>query len=106
MREMMERYPGKIAGIKIRISRPIVGKLGLQPLFRAVEAGEALGLPVCVHTTDPPEEASSVAALLRPGDIYSHTYDGKGIPFAVDQSVQQGILEAQKRGIFMEVGKR
>lgn len=105
MREMMERYPGKIAGIKIRISRPIVGKLGLQPLFRAVEAGEALGLPVCVHTTDPPEEASSVAALLRPGDIYSHTYHGKGNTILnVDQSVQQGILEAQKRGIFMEVG--
>lgn len=93
----MERYPGKIAGIKIRISRPIVGKLGLQPLFRAVEAGEALGLPVCVHTTDPPEEASSVAALLRPGDIYSHTYHGKGNTILnVDQSVQQGFWKHRR----------
>ena len=32
MQEMMEQYPGEIAGVKVRISRPIVGELGLQPL--------------------------------------------------------------------------
>lgn len=105
MKELMERYPEEIAGVKVRISRPIVGELGLQPLQRAVEAGEALGLPVCVHTTNPPEEASAAAAILRPGDIYSHTYHGKGNTILdVDGGVQQGILEAQKRGVLMEVG--
>ena len=96
MQEMMEQYPGEIAGVKVRISRPIVGKLGLQPLRRAVEAGEALGIPVCVHTTNPPEEASEAAAILRPGDIYSHTYHGKGNTILnAGGSVQEGILEAQ-----------
>lgn len=105
MKELLERYPGEIAGVKVRISRPIVGELGLQPLQRAVEAGEALGLPVCVHTTNPPEEASAAAAILRPGDIYSHTYHGKGNTILdADGGVQQGILEAQKRGVLMEVG--
>ena len=105
MQEMMEQYPGEIAGVKVRISRPIVGELGLQPLRRAVEAGEALGIPVCVHTTNPPEEASEAAAILRPGDIYSHTYHGKGNTILnAGGSVQEGILEAQKRGVLMEVG--
>ena len=105
MQKLIEQYPGEIVGIKVRISRPIVGSLGLQPLRRAVEAGEALGLPVCVHTTDPPENASAAAAILRPGDIYSHTYHGKGNTILnADGSVQQGILEAQQRGVLMEVG--
>ena len=105
MREQMIAHPGEIVGVKIRISRPIVGELGLQPLRRAVEVGEELGLPVCVHTTNPPESASAVAAILRPGDIYSHTYHGKGNTILNDDgSVQQGILDAQKRGVLMEVG--
>ena len=105
MREQMVAHPGEIVGVKVRISRPIVGKLGLQPLRRAVEVGEELGLPVCVHTTNPPESASAVAAILRPGDIYSHTYHGKGNTILNDDgSVQQGILDAQKRGVLMEVG--
>lgn len=105
MQEMMEQYPGEIVGVKVRISSPIVGELGLQPLRRAVEAGEALGIPVCVHTTNPPEEASEAAVILRPGDIYSHTYHGKGNTILnADGSVQEGILEAQKRGVLMEVG--
>lgn len=105
MQELKEQYPGEILGVKVRISRPIVGELGLQPLRRAVEAGEVLGLPVCVHTTDPPQTASDTAAILRPGDIYSHTYHGKGNTILnADGSVQQGILEAQRRGVLMEVG--
>lgn len=105
MREQMVAHPGEIVGVKVRISCPIVGELGLQPLRRAVEVGEELGLPVCVHTTNPPESASAVAAILRPGDIYSHTYHGKGNTILNDDgSVQQGILEAQKRGVLMEVG--
>lgn len=105
MREQMVSHPGEIVGVKIRISRPIVGELGLQPLRRAVEVGEELGLPVCVHTTNPPESASATAEILRPGDVYSHTYHGKGNTILNnDGSVQQGILQAQKRGVLMEVG--
>lgn len=105
MKSLMTQHPGQIVGVKVRISRPIVGELGLQPLERAVEAGEALGLPVCVHTTNPPETADHAAAILRAGDIYSHTYHGKGYTIiGDDDKVLDGILAAQERGVLMEVG--
>lgn len=78
MEELMDRYPGEIVGIKIRTSANIVGTLGLEPLQTAVEYGETLGLPVCVHTTNPPASASAVAEILRRGDIYCHLYHAVG----------------------------
>ena len=105
IRRRMNEYPGMIKGLKVRISQGIVGNLGITPLKRAVEMGEELGLPVCVHTTYPPVSASEVADILRPGDIYSHTYHGRGMNILDDNGhVQEGILEAQKRGVIIEVG--
>lgn len=105
MKELMAEYPGEIVGIKVRISRPIVGELGLQPLKRAVEFGEALGLPVCVHTTDPPEQAKETVKILRPGDVYSHMYHGKGNTILDEKgNVWDELFTAQKDGVLMEVG--
>lgn len=105
MEKIITQYPGEITGIKIRISRNIVGDLGLQPLRRAIELGERFGLPVCVHTTDPPTEAGEIAKLLRPGDIYSHMYHGQGKSILrEDGSVEPEICRAQERGVYLEVG--
>jgi len=105
MKSLMQEYPGEILGIKIRISRSIVGELGLQPLRRAVEIGDILGVPVCVHTTDPPASAAEVVSILRPGDVYSHMYHGKGNTVLNGFGrVQKEILAAQRRGVLMEVG--
>lgn len=105
IKERILEYPGMITGLKVRISRPIVRELGLKPLERALEFGEALGLPVCVHTTDPPRSAGETAALLRPGDVYSHMYHGKGNTILDEQwNVQKELFKAQERGVLMEVG--
>jgi len=105
MKAMLDRYPGVIRGIKVRVSRNIVRDLGLEPLKRAVKIGEELNLPVCVHTTNPPTKASDIADILRPGDIYSHTYMGSGNTIiGEDGHVEEGILAGQKRGVIMEVG--
>ena len=105
MAQQMQAYPGEITGIKVRISRGIVGTLGLEPLRRAVEVGEHLGLPVCVHTTDPPADPAEILSLLRPGDIYSHTYQNRGLTILrPDGHLRPEVLDAQRRGVLMEVG--
>jgi len=102
---LAEQYRGEILGIKVRISKNIVGDLGLSPLAHAVELGEKLGMPVCVHTTNPPEEAEEIVKLLRPGDIYSHVYHGKGKTILKDGGrIPEEFYRARERGVLMEVG--
>lgn len=105
MEALMARYPGEITGVKVRLSRGIVGELGAQPLRRGVEVGEELGLPVCVHTTDLPVSGGETASILRSGDVYSHIYHGKGAGVLGENGhVEPAVLDAQKRGVLMEVG--
>lgn len=104
IRRIMNEYPGTITGLKVRISRGIVGSLGVTPLVRAVEMGDELGLPVCVHPTDPPVNSYDIAKILRPGDIYSHTYNGRGSTILnADNEIYEGILDARSRGVIFEV---
>lgn len=105
MDALLDAYPGEIVGIKVRISKNIVGPLGLEPLKKAVAYGEKLGLPVCVHTTNLPESAEAVAAILRPGDIYCHLYHGVGNTILDDNGrVLPGVLDAKKRGVLFDLG--
>ena len=104
IRRLMREYPGVITGLKVRLSRGIVGDLGIRPLEHTVELGEELGLPVCVHTTNPPETMDRIASILRPGDILSHTYHGSGHTSSESEEVLAGMLDAKKRGVVIEVG--
>ncbi len=105
IQDIAEAYPEEIAGLKIRISREITGALGLEPLRRTIDIGRHLSLPVCVHTTDPPVCAGEIASLLRPGDIYSHAYHGQGYTvLSPDDGVCAEVLDAQHRGVLIEVG--
>lgn len=105
MTELIEKYRGEILGIKIRLSKEIVGGLEARPLARAVQLGEKFHLPVCVHTTNPPVPTDQIVNMLRPGDIYSHTYHKKGDTILnEDGKVRQAFKRAQERGVYLEVG--
>jgi dihydroorotase len=72
-----------IRGIKVRMSRSVVGGNGLEPLRRAkrvaAEVGAAVGrrLPVMVHVGNEPPALGDVLDLLGPGDIVTHAFHGK-----------------------------
>lgn len=104
IRKLVRKYPDEIRGIKVRISEEIVGDLGLEPLDRALKLGEELGLPICVHTTNPPESTGEIVKRLRPGDAYSHLFHGKGRTILGDGKVCEEFFQAKKRGVFLEIG--
>lgn len=106
MEKVIAKHKVVIAGLKVRVSTNLVGDLGLKPLEDAVKLGEKFNLPVCVHTTNPPSSTEDIARMLRPRDIYSHTYQGKGHTIiGEDGKVLPALKEAQKRGVLFEVGQ-
>lgn len=102
IRELFERYGEELLGLKIRISRPIVGELGFRPLDSAVKLGERLNVPVMVHITDPPGPLKEVYRRLRAGDIVTHMYQNKGHSILENGHVSEETIRARERGILFE----
>jgi dihydroorotase len=93
-------------GVKVRISKNVVGGNGLEPLKRAVAAAERAGgsARVMCHIGDAPGDLAQLLELLRPGDILTHTYSGAGNNTVQDGKVLPAALEAKKRGVIIDVG--
>src|SRR3954447_10482072 len=61
-----------VVGLKVRIARFTVGRLGLEPLDVALRLAEQAGLPLMTHIGHGPPALGDVLARLRPGDILTH----------------------------------
>ena len=93
-----------VLGIKVREQREVVGAHGLEPLRRGIEAAEAAGVPVIVHVNNPPGEYGDVLALLRPGDIVSHFFHGRGSGILDPAGrIKPAVHAARRRGVVFDV---
>jgi Predicted amidohydrolase len=102
-RELFEKYNKHLIGIKIRQSSEIVGKWGLTPLKAAVKMADALGCRVVVHTTNPPGSVEELVSVLRPGDVFTHVYQGKGSNIINEKGkVRPIIREAREKGVLFD----
>lgn len=100
---LVEKYPHDILGLKVRISSPIVGALGIAALDGALELAEEFKLPLCVHVTNPPVPMNEVACRLRPGDIFCHVFQGIGHTILGGNGrVLDAILDAAQRGVIFD----
>lgn len=93
-------------GVKVRISRNVVGTNALEPLKRAIAAAERAGggARVMCHIGDAPGDLSALLELLRPGDILTHTYSGAGNNTVQNGKVLPAAMEAKRRGVVIDVG--
>jgi dihydroorotase len=93
-----------VLGIKVREQCEVVGAHGLEPLRRGIVAAEAAGVPVIVHVNNPPAEYGDVLALLRPGDIVSHFFHGRGSGI-LDAAgrIKPAVHAARRRGVVFDV---
>jgi dihydroorotase len=93
-------------GVKVRMSRNIVGDNGLEPLKRALAAAERAGggARVMCHIGDAPGDLTRLLELLRPGDVLTHTYSGAGNNTVQSGKLLPAALEAKKRGVIIDVG--
>ncbi len=102
MVKFMEKYSDQLLGFKVRQSKEIAGKLGLEPMKKMLEIAKEAGCRVVVHTTNPPESPEEIAKLLRPGDVYAHVYQGKGETVVKNGKVIEELREHQKRGVIFD----
>ena len=100
---LFEKYAGKLLGLKIRQSSEIVGDMGLEPLKATIRMAADICCRVVVHTTNPPGDVGDLADLLRPGDIFTHMYQGKGHSIInSDGKIDRRICRARERGVLFD----
>ena len=103
--DAIERNRDLIVGIKVRETAPdVVGDNGLEPLRRAIQVGEATGLPVMCHIGNTPTVLTEVLDLLRPGDILTHCFTGSANNLVVEGALINGAHRARERGVIFDIG--
>lgn len=101
----LAKYPDFIIGIKVRLSRSVVGENGIKPLIKAKEIQQCTGLPLMVHVGNNPPELDEIADLLNAGDIITHCFNGK--PNKIldqDNNIKASIKRAIERGVILDIG--
>jgi len=91
-------------GIKIRMGEQFVNGAGLRPLALCIEAAENVGCSVMVHITQPAAPLSDMFDLLRPGDVITHVFHGRGETIVQDGRVLDALERACKRGVRTDLG--
>ena len=102
---LFRKYPYILKALKIRMSRNIIEPAGLtrEPLEKAIGIAEEAGCPVVVHVSDPVIPQEEIAAMLRPGDVFCHMY--QGIRDTIIDSrchVKPEIRRARERGVVFD----
>ncbi len=100
----IEENRDRIVGVKVRIGGVVTGKLGLGALELALEAAEAVGLPLMTHIGTAPPSYADVVSMLRPGDILTHCF--RPAPNAAldeDGKVLDAVLTARRRGVLFDI---
>ncbi len=96
------KHKDVILGLKLRLSKEVVGEHGMAPLKKARSIADKLGCILNVHVTNP---AGSIVEMLRyfkAGDVFTHVFHGKGETIIKDDKVMPEILSARKRGVIFD----
>lgn len=103
--ETINKYPDFIVGIKVRLSRSVVGENGIKPLIKAKAMQKQHGLPLMIHIGNNPPDLDEIADLLEKGDIITHCFNGK--PNKIldkENNIKDSIKRAIERGVILDIG--
>jgi len=101
----IEAHRDLIQGVKVRLSRELVAQNARLALKTALEASEAARLPIMVHVGDTPLRLTDILEELRPGDILTHCFHGRGEGILDERGQVLGeARRAAARGVHFDVG--
>lgn len=100
----VEANRDKIIGVKVRIGGPVTGEFGLGALKLALEAANAVNLPLMTHIGTAPPSYADVVSMLRPGDILTHCYrPDPNSALGDDGEIIPEIRAARERGVLFDI---
>jgi dihydroorotase len=99
----IRRRRGIALGVKVRVQRAIAGSRADELLDAALRVAETTGTRIMVHTTDPAIAPARLFGRLRPGDIVTHAFHGKGATVAGGEA-RDALAAAQERGVVVDIG--
>ncbi|MEP7239950.1 MAG: amidohydrolase/deacetylase family metallohydrolase [Devosia sp.] len=102
--EKIEANRDRLIGVKVRIGGLVTGDLGLGALELALEAANAVDLPLMTHIGHPPPSYTDVVNMLRPGDILTHCYRPEpNSAIGPDGKVLEAVWKARERGVLFDI---
>jgi dihydroorotase len=105
VRRVVNANRDKIVGIKARMGTGRTGNHGLEPLRIARAAADELDLPIMCHIASGPPPVDEVLALLRRGDILTHSYTGQSQCLIDDNGeILPAARDARDRGVVFDIG--
>jgi dihydroorotase len=100
----IEANRDRIVGVKVRIGGPVTGAFGLGALELALEAANAVGLPLMTHIGTAPPSYADVVSMLRPGDILTHCFrPDPNSAVGADGKVLTAVRAARERGVLFDI---
>lgn len=103
LERQLSYYKDKLLGLKIRISKPIVGSAGVKPLLDTFQFAHERGIRVCVHVTNPIIPFPELLPLFQKGDIFCHAFEGTGNHLlGTEGKVVQEAWKARERGVIFD----
>lgn len=96
------RHPGVLLGVKIRLGAMSANN-SAPALEMAIEAAETADCPLMIHISRG-AGTPSVLKRLRPGDIVTHCFQGRGDGLLDNGSVLPEALDARRDGVIFDVG--
>ena len=97
--------PDVIVGVKLRAGHQMVGHDPRPAVALALEAADALGLPLMVHVIDMAMPLPELLVQMRPGDVVTHCFHGNQGSLLDDNGrLWPEARAARERGILFDVG--
>ncbi len=98
-------HPDLIVGIKVRLGYQMTGNDPAPAFSLAMDAADALGLPLMVHVIDMRPGLSWLLPQLRRGDIVTHCFHGnEGGILDGGGRLAPGVMRARERGVLFDIG--
>ncbi len=99
--EVIARHPDRAIGVKLRVGS-MTANHGMAALDAALAAANAAAVPLMAHISGGADERA-ILRRLRPGDILTHCFHGRGNGMIAETVVPE-VSQARQRGVFFDVG--